>query len=369
MKDILYTRWLLVKKQSFSLCIWLFLPLLITIAILSVTESVQEDFTVPIGIVLEEETNSSLALYNELNNTSLVTATVMSERKALRQLERHELDSVFVIKEGYQNALQEGNRNNLLEGYYSDRSFAYDIVKESIVSILQQETGRVHAANTVIQLEQQLNGAEDWSINEVIAKSKQIQTTENLLIHQFQYQGEKAAADNSRRSLNPWMIWAFSTMLITIFVFDWIIKERQQNVRVRFQFMKVSYPAYILYNVFVYLILFLITDGVTAIVLSLQYGAEISLITLLTFRLTICFVAFLFVTVWKNVYFMYVAAITWIIVLIAISNIPWIGNLHIWLSFLNPLDRFLSGEWTIGWFVVCLIGIVIWFKREEKNNA
>ncbi|UOQ49963.1 ABC transporter permease [Gracilibacillus caseinilyticus] len=368
MKDILYTRWLLIKKQSISLCLWLFLPLLITIAILSVTESVQGDFTVPVGIVLEEENDSSLALYDELNDTSLITATLMSERKALRQLERHELDSVFVIRENYQSDLEQGSRNNLLEGYYSDRSFAYDIVKESIVSIIQQETGRVNAANTVIQLEQQLNGTANWSVHEITAKSKQIQTKENLLIHQFQYQGERAVADKNEATLNPWVIWAFSTMLITIFVFDWVIKERQQHVSVRFHFMKIPYPKYIVLNVLIYLLLFLITDGITAIVLSSQYGAAIPIINLLSFRLMICLFAFLFVSIWSNVYFMYVAAIIWTFGLMAIYSINLLGDVK-WLYFINPLERFLSGEWTIGWLFICLIGTVIWFNREERNDA
>jgi ABC-2 type transport system permease protein len=372
-KEIIYTRFLLLKKQWLSLICWILLPILIAIGFLSTAETVQDDFSVPVGMVLEEESESAFALLEEINDSSLVSAFQLSEREALRKLEQHELDSVFIIRQGYQDNLQSGNRRNLLESYYSDRSFAYNPVKEMIVSIIQQETGRIKAANTVINLETQLSSDQNWTIEEIIAKSREIQIEEDLLQNQFRYHGDSDLTDNAGVQWNPWMVWAFASLLITIFIFDWVIKERKASVAVRFPFMKIKYPTYMLVNVLVYIMVLVIIDLVTAVIFYSLYQETINILSLVSFRIMVCLFAFLFVSMIRNAYFSYVAAIIWTLVLIVISGtvLPFggIGNIGVWINLFNPLYRFLTGDWTIGWLGFCIIGMAIWYVREERKYA
>ncbi|SHN23100.1 ABC transporter permease [Gracilibacillus kekensis] len=373
MKEIIYTRFLLLKKQWISLSCWIVLPILIAIGFLSTAETVQDDFNVPVGIVLEEESESALALWQEINESSLVDASKFSEREAVRKLEQHELDSVFIIRQGYEETLQSGNRRNLLGSYYSDRSFAYTPVKEMIVSIIQQTTGRIKAANTVINLEMKLSSEQDWSIEEIIAKSKEIQNNEDLLNNQFRFHGESDLSNNSGLQWNPWIVWAFATMLITIFIFDWVIKERKAIVAVRFPFMKISFPAYMLINVSIYIIILLSIDLSTVVIFYSIYQETINLFSLVSYRIMVCLFAFLFVNIIRNAYFSYIAAILWVLVLIVISGavlpIGGFDKLGSWINHFNPLYRFLIGEWTVGWLAFCLGGIAIWYVREGKKYA
>ncbi|MFC4402623.1 ABC transporter permease [Gracilibacillus xinjiangensis] len=373
MGDVFFTRFLLMKRKKISLVIWLLAPLLITIGFVATADTVQDDFTVPVGLVLEEETTSAVELYEAVNSSSFVTVSLLSEQNAIRQVEQHELDSVFIVKEGYEKAIQSGNRRNLLESYYSDRSFAYNPVKEMIVSIIQQETGRLKAASTVMALEKELRGSQSWSENEIIAKSKQVQAEEDLLNNEFRYAGGKATGNKVAIEWNPWLIWAFPAMLFTIFLFDWVIKEQNASVAVRFPFTRVKYPIYMLLNISFYIILLLIMDLFTAGVFYWLYQENVRFIALLSYRIMIGLFAFLIVTIIKKVYVSYILAIVLTITMIVLSGalLP-SGGFELtygWINLLNPLSRFLSGEWTIEWLGICLAGMVIWYVREEKKYA
>ncbi|WP_066189849.1 MULTISPECIES: ABC transporter permease [Gracilibacillus] len=373
MKDILYTRLLLFKKQWLSLGFWLLLPVLITVSFLTIADNIQDDFRVPIGIVLEEENEAVSDLYEEIQASELVTVTPFSESEALRKVQQHELDSVFIVREGYQEQIRAGERSDLLAAYHTNRSLAYQPVKEMIVSIIQQTTGRVKAAEAVQSLEQQIEGTSTFTTEEIIATSQQIQQEEDLLHHVFRYQGEERPETDEIIQWNPWMAWAFTAFLMTLFIFDWVSKERQASVAIRLPFMRHSFPVYMLLHLLVYFLLFLIIDLGTAALFYLLYDETISILTLLTYRLMLCLFAFLFVWLIRRVYASYIAAIVLTIVLVMLSAtvLPF-GNSDMtitWLTYINPLYPFLSGEPTISWLIICLIGIAIWFVREEKKHA
>ncbi|MDX8045235.1 ABC transporter permease [Gracilibacillus sp. S3-1-1] len=370
MKDIIYTRFLLLKKQSFSLTCWILLPLLVTVGFVYIAETAQDDMNVPIGMVLEEDSSASHLLLEAIEDSSLVSVTSLSEREAIRKLEQHELDSVFIIRAGYEENIHNGNRKNVLTSYYSDRSFAYTPVREMIVSIIQQDTGRSKAADAVMNLERQLNGEQNWAIDEIIEKSRQIEQEEDLLQNEFRYDTDSEPIAPSNTLWNPWIIWAFATMLVTILLFDWVIKEQKTKVRVRFPFTKITYPAYMLMNVFIYLIGLLFIDLITALVFYFVYQVTINILSLVTFRMMICLFAFLFVSLIRHAYASYVAAIMWTLVLIVISGtfLPFSPNNQL-LQWLNPLRHFLNGEPTTFWLGICVIGMIIWYVKEGKKYA
>lgn len=373
MKDILYTRLLLLKKQWFRLSCWLLFPILTTVCFLAVVENIQGDFRVPIGIVLEEESVAANDLYEEIQASELVTVTSFSENEALRKVQQHELDSVFIVREGYQNQIQAGERSDLLEAYHTNRSLAYQPVKEMMVSIIQQTTGRVKAAEAVQSLGQQIDGTSTFTTEEIITTSEKIQQEEDLLDHVFRYQGADRPETDEIIQWNPWMIWAFSAFLMTLFIFDWVSKERQASVAIRLPFLRHSFPVYMLLHLLVYFWLFIIIDLGTAILFYLLYEEPVSILALLTYRLMLCLFAFLFVWVIRRAYVSYIAAIVVSIALVMLSAtvLPF-GNSSMtitWLTYINPLYPFLSGGSTISWLIICLIGIAIWFVREEKKYA
>src|SRR5690625_1339194 len=152
MISIIKMRLLHWKKQVFTLLLWLLFPIIATICTIFLTNTVQEDSQIPVGIVMEEESQLAYELLEAINQTNFIRAEKMSERAALHSLETHEMDSVIIIREGYQEQIANGSRNRLLVSYKSDLSFAYTPVSEMIISRVQQDTGRSKAAYTVKEL-------------------------------------------------------------------------------------------------------------------------------------------------------------------------------------------------------------------------
>src|SRR5690625_1744673 len=130
MIDILKTRLIYIKKQWLSLLFWLLLPIVATVMIIHVTNAIQSDTKVPVGIVLEEETDLAEEFLHSVKQSPLIRVYETTEKDALHRLKQHELDSVFIIHNGYEKQIRKGKRDRLITSYQSDLSFAYSPVKE-----------------------------------------------------------------------------------------------------------------------------------------------------------------------------------------------------------------------------------------------
>src|SRR5690625_1469822 len=102
MISILKIRLLHWKKQVLTLLFWLLFPIMATIAIIYISSTIQDDSDIPIGVIMEEESPMANELMKSISNTPFIRVTEMTEREALHSLETHELDSVFIIRDGYQ---------------------------------------------------------------------------------------------------------------------------------------------------------------------------------------------------------------------------------------------------------------------------
>ncbi|SET44031.1 ABC-2 type transport system permease protein [Oceanobacillus limi] len=367
MRDVFHTRIIMWKKQWISLLFWLLFPLLATILIITVSNTIQEDSRVPVGIVLEEETPLAMGLYESIQASSLVHINKATEEDALHLLTKHELDSVFIVHEGYEEQIQNGSRSNLITSYQTERSFAYAPVKEMIISLVQQETGRSKAAQTVQAMDEEQN----WSSEAIINKSKEIQAKENLLNTSFQYLGANTfVEDEDKISWNPWTIWAVLSFLSTFLIMDWVIKEKSTSVLTRFYFTKVGFQKYAIHNLFLYTILMFLFDFISLMVFYFYLDSKANILVLISYRVMISLLAFLFVLLFRNVYVSYCVtfAITSIIAIASGMFLPSQSQID-WLGTINPLQQFLSGEITVLWLLICISMVILWYFRKEHSNA
>ena len=113
---------------------------------------------------------------------------------ALHKLEQHELDSVFVIREGYEDNILAGRRNQLIEAYSSNRSYAYQTVVETITSFAQQDAARSKAAFVIKQLFKDAHMEDEWNYTEIIESSRERQQNEALLKSSFSYFDKESEA-------------------------------------------------------------------------------------------------------------------------------------------------------------------------------
>src|SRR5699024_11676472 len=128
---------------------------------------IKQDTKVTIGHEMEEETNQAMNLYQSIEESPLLRVEELNKTDALQKLEKHEIDSVFIIRDGYEDAIKSGKRNQLIQGYHSDLSFAYNPVKEMIASLVQQETGRSKAAYFIMDLSKEHSSNLSWTWDEI----------------------------------------------------------------------------------------------------------------------------------------------------------------------------------------------------------
>lgn len=377
MISTLQTRLIHWKKQWLSLLFWLLLPIIATILVIHFTNIIQEDSKVPVGIVMEEETPLANALYESLEMTTLIRVYNLTEKEALHQLEKHELDSVFVVQSGYEDKIRKGSRNRLITSYRSDLSFAYSPVKEMIVSYVQQDTGRAKAAYTINQISDTFNINQQWTWEEIVAKSKEIEADENLLHTTFSF-ADKVQSQNDNEIVvwETWGLWALFSLLASLLLFDWVIKENRLSLLPRFAFNRISFKSYLLQNVGIYTILMILFDFAALITFNLLLDESISIqlmASILSYRMILNTGAFLLALCFNQIYSYY--SISFILTLLlaitsgAVIPIDGIINKIPILKLLNPLQAFLQNGIGYIWLILFSGLIIIWYARKENFNA
>ncbi|WP_174613995.1 ABC transporter permease [Virgibacillus ihumii] len=372
MKSIIETRIIHWKKQGFSLVFWLLFPIIATWVIIAGTNSLANDSKIPVGIVLEEQSDASLELVEEVKSAPLVRTAILSEDEALYKLRKHDLDSVFIIHEGFQEKVLQNERNKLITGYQSDLSFAFTPVKEMILSYVQQETGRAKAAFVVQQLESKYNGNKNWPAEDIIEKSKEIQQEENLLTTSFSFSDPSMETGENRSLFSIWGIWGLLSILSALFIFDWVIKEKNAKAAVRFAFTRTPLKSYLMQNFILYVILFLIVDVAAVVSFYLLFGEWISILNLIIFRIWISMGAFLLAQLFSNTYVYYMASFGLILITgICSGAILPSGIISNWTWFeqLNPLRPLIKGEFISLWTIMIIVIFTVWLLRKEKSDA
>ncbi|WP_010532439.1 ABC transporter permease [Lentibacillus jeotgali] len=372
MKQIIATRLMHWKKQWISLVFWLLFPLIATVSITMVIDTLQEDAKVPVGIVLKEQTDAAEELVAEIKSAPYVRLQLLSENEALQELEKQDLDSVFVIHGGFEQNIEQDNRSGLITGYESDVSFAYLPVKEMIISHVQQETGRTKAAYAVKNLEQQYNGQEEWTLEEIKAKSKEIQQEENLLNTALTFQGTPETVNDNPRLFPVWNLWGIFSLLSTLLVFDWVIKEKQSKAIMRLAFSRWSLKSYLLQNLVLYTVVLWIINLLAAGSLYFIFGEWISPANLLSFQVLLSMAAFLFANMFNSPFYYYTMSFALALVVGVCSGalLPSaIAANWKWFDAINPLNPLLSGDYLSLWTAAVVLSSVLWFFRKEQYHA
>ncbi|GIO27777.1 ABC transporter permease [Ornithinibacillus bavariensis] len=377
MNDMLYARFLLWKKRPFSMLLWLILPIIGTILIITMTNSIQEDSRIPIGLVVEDDSALAHALMEKVKASNLVQVYTLTEEEAIYQLEKHDLDSVFVIHDGYESSILKGKRNNIISSYQTDLSLAYAPVKEMIVSLVQEETGRAKAAHFILDMNEQYNGQASWTWDEISEKSKEIQQDENLLNTAFRYYHSEQQVENTPLiAWNTWGLWAIISFITTLFLSDWVIQEKSMTVTTRFSFLRISRASYYFQNICLYLLLFLLFDllAITLFTVLLHEFVSVPLVIhILSFRIMMTGLAFSIANCFRSKGTFYTVTILLALIIAIISGtiLPiegFIPKTRL-LTQINPLHEFLAGKITIIWGVISIFLVLITLFRKERFNA
>ncbi|WP_186673110.1 ABC transporter permease [Sporosarcina sp. BP05] len=377
MKNVVFIRWMRLKKEWRSQLCWIIIPIVMTVLIMQGVETWQEETRVPIALVVEEQTEMAAHLVDNIANTELLHIQFMSLDGALHKLEQHELDSVFVIREGYENNILENRRNQLIEAYSSNRSFAYQSVVETITSYAQQDAARSKAAFVIKQLFLEYGMEDEWNYEEIIASSRERQRSGALLQSSFTYyEKSKTAEEHALPLLKAWGVWAFFAVITTFFLFDWMLKENRPSMRQRWLFTEISFKKYACGSLLYFTVIIFLMDLVTAFLFSSLFREALTirvLISLFAFRLTIILLAFLLASVYKQLFMYYISGlgIALLFIVIGGSIIPVDGltGKWPWIEELSPVHSLLKGTIPLIWLFVMIVLLTVWIHKGGKANA
>lgn len=345
-----------MKKEWKTLLTWLCIPLLLTVLTFNALNKLGEEATVPIGLVIEEHSTLSGDLVQKIVDTDYLQVNMLNLSEATDLLEKHELDSVFVIKDGYEEDILNNRRSQLIDAYSSNRSFAYFAVAETISSYVQEEATRTKAANKIKELYKKYGASEEWNREKIIKISMEKQAEKQLITTSFSFQWTPAERESEATSLlSIWGIWAFFQIIATLFMFDWVVKANNQLVKVRWTFTKISLNSYISWSLLVYTAFLFIMDVVTLTVLHLLDLTSLNtglFLALFSFRITINILAVLLsrnaITIFP--YYISAIAITLILTICGGAFIPidTIMNRWPWLQSFSPVYSLIHSEIAFG---------------------
>ncbi|WP_225941952.1 ABC transporter permease [Sporosarcina limicola] len=365
------------RNEWKSIVCWLLLPIVMTLLVMKSVGVWQEETKVPIALVVQEETQLAKQLVDEIVNTELLHVHFMVLDEALHKLEQHELDSVFVIREGYEESVLSNRRNQLIEAYSSNQSFAYQAVVETITSLAQQDVARSKASFVIKQLFVDYGRESEWDYGEIIGKSHERQQNEALLRTSFSYYDkEETSNDSTAPLLQVWGVWTLFAMITTFFLFDWMLKENRPSMRPRWLFTAISFRRYALGMLLFYTAILFSVDVLTAFIFLALFDEAVTiriLLSLYAFRLTVNVLAFLLASVYRQLFMYYVSGIAIALFLIVIGGaiLPLDGLMRKWpwIELLSPVQSLLTGSIPIGWLIALSTLLVLWMWKGGKTIA
>jgi len=367
-----------MKKDWKSLTFWLAFPFLLTYIAIRLIGLWGEDTKIPIGLVVERESQLSNQLIEKLSDVAYLDVRLLNEREAINELEKHELDSVFILQRQYEEAIMGGKRKGVIDAYSSNRSYAYFAVKELVTSFVQDDVSRVKAAYEVRDLFKEYKTDEKWNWEEIVQESIEKQETQQLLQTSFSYLNNESGPteDGVFPIINTWGIWALFSLMTTFFLFDWVIKEKREELHIRWLFTSTGFEKFASFGLIIYTVIMILIDALTFLLLSVFLQQQVSVklwLSLFIFRIVINLLAFLFVNLFRQSLIYYVGSIGFTLILMvlggAIIPVEGVTKQWSWVENLSPITSLLNEQIPYVWLTVLLGLFCIWYWKGDKLRA
>jgi|GEM_PF-1242416 len=261
MMNIFLGRVMQVMKKPALLFFLIVIPLLFTFFLGGLMEKGQQELAIPVAFVDEDESVQSKLVIERIHQRKHLQLVKMTRELAEKKLLQNEIDSVFIIKQGFEEQLNEGNREKVIEIWQSPTSMASGIVREVIASEVLRLTSNYKAADDVVRL-LQINKVELSGRN---VREEAYQFTDQqwspkplMTIHYMSFLGESQVNiedDKEQSFYNPYLgLWTFFTMIMVFISFEWIVQEKKTLFsRIRTTYS--GFSSYLFQSMFAYILL------------------------------------------------------------------------------------------------------------------
>lgn len=366
-----------MRKEWKSVICWLLVPILLTVFVMKTFGALQDETKVPIALIVEDSSNLALQLAEEIANNDMVAVQDLELEEALHKLKQHELDSVYVIREGYGESVLANRRNGLIEAYSSNRSFAYPAISETIMSLVQQDLSRSRAAGVIRQLFNEYGMEGEWDYEEIIQRSEEKQRNESLLHTSFSY-GEQAGHPGEKplELVNSRAVWAFFTIISAFFLFDWMIKESRPSMRVRWLYTATSFKSHAVRMLGLYSLLTILSDMLTLIVFHFVLEEPVTMsfiLPMLAFRVTLNLFAFLLAIAYRQMFMYYLTGIAAALLLTvtggAVVPLDALSKRAQWVEVISPVRSLMTTSIPVVWLLLLVVVLASWLVKGGKRIA
>ena len=209
----------------------LFIPLAAAILIGGFLEKQQKELAIPIGVVDLDESDFSKEIIKGMKKQEMIMVYETSSEEGNELLEQNEVDSVFVIKNGFQEQLLKEDREETIELWISPNSVLSGVLQEVVASEVTKITSAIKASNKVQQLYKRnhINSEFDWQ--DAYEYTLKQWEPEPLMTIKYTEDDRHPLGHEVDRTEDaifvPYLgIWSFFTMSSCFIASAWIAKER-----------------------------------------------------------------------------------------------------------------------------------------------
>ena len=211
--------------------VMIIIPLLITIAT-GYALRYEKSNTIPIAIVDEDLSDYSKTLVQRIEQREGLSLEEASRSKALSMLEGNKIEQVFIIKEGFEQSVRNGEGSGLIDLLSSPSSYSADFTSEVVAGeAIRLITGNMAAAWVEEQyrnLGKDFDGAlkqEVISYNEGLWQPKPLMTIEYKELQGQELKTVNSIAMPAATATSTGLITSF-IMFYILFSSGWLVEER-----------------------------------------------------------------------------------------------------------------------------------------------
>lgn len=226
-----YLKIMEVVRNPVPFIFLIFIPIGLTLLVGLFLDEGLNELEIPIALVDEDRTELSITIAKRMKDQAKIHIHEVSSEQANRMLLRNDVDSVFVIKKGFQEKLLHEQRENTIEIWVTPSSMAVGIVKEVMASEVVRLTSNIKASEQVVKLYKVLDiqtNQLDSLWNEAYLYTDRQWEPEPLMTIQYDKTYVEAfSAETMDVTYSPYLgLWTFFTMLSCFLTSDWIVREK-----------------------------------------------------------------------------------------------------------------------------------------------
>ncbi|MGI6776521.1 MAG: ABC transporter permease [Acetivibrionales bacterium] len=206
------------------------LPLILA-AVVGYALRIEKLNTIPVAVVDEDNSSYSQLLLKRLSEKDRLEVIATNRPDALKMLEKNRLEQVFIIKEGFEERIIEGNSSRIIDFLKAPSSYTSEYVGEVFAGEVIRLVTNNSAANWVMDKYMELDIPVDGKLREEVAGFADSQwEPEPLMTVDYIETGSMEEMDGNvgfmSVSASTTGIMVFFIMLYILFSSGWLVEER-----------------------------------------------------------------------------------------------------------------------------------------------